>query len=38
LEEATFHTQIIYNICRHVAKILLQSYLQEPSPPMVSWF
>jgi hypothetical protein len=38
LEQASFHTQIPIYLCRHVAKILLHSYLQEPSPPMVSWF
>jgi hypothetical protein len=38
LEQAAFHTQIPYNLYRHVAKIRLQSYLQEPSPPTVSWF
>jgi hypothetical protein len=38
LEQAAFHTQIPIYLCRHVAKILLHSYLQEPSPPTVSWF
>jgi hypothetical protein len=38
LEEAAFHTQIPEYLCCHVVKILLQSYLQEPSSPMVSWF
>jgi hypothetical protein len=28
LEQAAFHTQIPYNLCRHITKILLQSYLQ----------
>jgi hypothetical protein len=36
LEPTTFHTQISYNLYRHVAKILLQSYLEQPSPPTVS--
>jgi hypothetical protein len=31
LEEATFHTQIMYNLWHHIAKILLQSYLKQPS-------
>jgi hypothetical protein len=33
LEQAAFHTQIPYNLCRHVTKILLQPYLEQPSPP-----
>jgi hypothetical protein len=28
LEQEEFHTQIRYNICHHVIKILLQSYLK----------
>jgi hypothetical protein len=35
LEQASFHTQIMDNLCRHVAKILLQSYLEQPSPIVV---
>jgi hypothetical protein len=38
LEQAAFHTQIPTYLCCHVVKILLQSYLQEPSPLTVSWF
>jgi hypothetical protein len=38
LEQAAFHTQILLYLCCHIVKILLQSYLQEPSPPMISWF
>jgi hypothetical protein len=38
LKQAAFHTQILYNLCRDVAKILLQLYLQDPSPPTVYWF
>jgi hypothetical protein len=35
LEQATFRTQTIYNLCRRVAKILAQSYLEYLSPPTV---
>jgi hypothetical protein len=38
LEQAAFHTQISYNLCHHVTKILLQSYLQERSTQTISWF
>jgi hypothetical protein len=38
LEQVAFHTQISYNLCRPIAKILLQSYLEQPSPPKVSLF
>jgi hypothetical protein len=38
LEQAAFHTQIHVYLCHPVAKILLHSYLEEPSPPTVSWF
>jgi hypothetical protein len=35
LEQMAFHTQIMYNLCHHIAKILLQSYLEQPSPPTI---
>jgi hypothetical protein len=35
LEQAAFHTQIMYNPCRRVAKIILWSYLEHPSPTTV---
>jgi hypothetical protein len=34
-QQAAFHTKISYNLCHRVAKILLQSYLESPSPVMV---
>jgi hypothetical protein len=36
LDQAAFRTQILYNLCCCVAKILLRSYLKHPSPTMVS--
>jgi hypothetical protein len=38
LKQAAFHTQILIYLYCYVAKILLHSYQQEPSPPTVSWF
>jgi hypothetical protein len=38
LEQAAFNTQIPYNLYRYVAKILLQTYLEQLSLPTVSWF
>jgi hypothetical protein len=32
LRQATFHTQISYNLYRRIAKIVLQLYLEQPSP------
>jgi hypothetical protein len=37
-EQLAFYTQIPYNLCHHIVKILLQSYLELPSPPTVSRF
>jgi hypothetical protein len=36
LEQVAFHTEISYNLCHHVAKKNLQSYLEHASPPTVS--
>jgi hypothetical protein len=35
LEQVAFHTQILYNLCCYVAKILLHSYLEQPRPTTV---
>jgi hypothetical protein len=35
LEQAAFHTQIPYNLCCLIAKIVLRSYLEHPSPPTI---